>query len=57
LTPGAICVPSELSIKAVITMNPHDYYYYCLKNDGSGTHVFSKTWEEHQSAVEEYNNG
>ncbi|MBO7659647.1 MAG: endolytic transglycosylase MltG [Clostridia bacterium] len=57
LTPGPICSPSEDSIKAVIQMNPTDYYYYVLKNDGSGTHIFSRTYEEHQKAVEEQRAG
>lgn len=53
LTPGAICSPSEASIQAVITMNPHNYYYYTLKKDGGGLHVFSETFEEHKKAQEE----
>lgn len=52
LTPGPICSPSSASIRAVIEMNPHDYYYYVLKKDGNGTHVFSRTLEEHNAAVE-----
>ncbi|MBP5311780.1 MAG: endolytic transglycosylase MltG [Clostridia bacterium] len=52
LPPGPICNPSEASIKAVITMNKHDYYFYVLKNDGSGGHIFSKTFEEHKAAIE-----
>ena len=51
LTPGPICSPSGASIQAVIEMNPHDYYYYVLKKDGNGAHVFSKTLEEHEAAV------
>ncbi len=53
LTPGAICSPSEASIKAVVTMNPHNFYYYVLKKDGGGVHVFSETLEEHKAAVAE----
>ncbi len=51
LTPGPICNPSEASLKAVITMNRHDYYFYVLKNDGSGQHIFSRTLEEHNEAI------
>ena len=51
LTPGPICNPSEASIKAVITMNEHDYYYYVAKSDGSGQHIFSRTLEEHKAAI------
>ena len=51
LTPGPICNPSEASLKAVITMNEHDYYFYVLKNDGSGQHIFSRTLEEHNEAI------
>lgn len=52
LPPGPICSPSEKSILAVITMDSHDYYYYVLKSDGSGQHIFSRTLEEHKAAVE-----
>jgi UPF0755 protein len=53
LTPGPICCPGEASIKAVIEMNEHDYYFYTLKKGGNGAHVFSKTLEEHLAAKEE----
>lgn len=53
LTPGPICSPSSAAIRAVIEMNPHDYYYYVLKKDGNGAHVFSRTLEEHNAAVQE----
>ncbi len=51
LTPGPICNPSAASIIAVITMDSHDYYFYVLKSDGSGSHIFSRTLEEHKAAI------
>ena len=49
LPPGPICNPGEASIRAA--MNPADvpYFYYVARRDGS--HVFSRTLEEHQAAI------
>ncbi len=48
LPPGPICNPGEDSIRAA--MNPADvpYLYYVARADGS--HVFSRTLEEHRAA-------
>lgn len=50
LPPGPIGSPGEKSIQA--TMNPEkvDYLFYVLKKDGSGEHIFTKTYEEHIDA-------
>ena len=49
LPPGPICSPGEASIRAA--MDPADvpYLYYVARPDGS--HVFSKTFAEHQAAI------
>ena len=49
LPPGPICNPGEASIQAA--MNPADvpYLYYVARADGS--HVFSKSFAEHQAAI------
>ena len=55
LPPGAIANPGIESLKAVIYPEKHDYYYYVrndVKNDGS--HVFSKTFQEHNDAIHKY---
>ncbi len=51
LTPGPICNPDIASIKAAISPEKHDYLYYRTdekKNDGS--HIFTKTFNEHLNA-------
>lgn len=48
LPPGPICNPGLESIRAAIYPAKTDYLYFVAKPDGS--HVFSKTWQEHQKA-------
>jgi UPF0755 protein len=50
LPPGPICSPGIDSMKAVAFPAETDYYFFiadCAKNDGS--HLFSKTYEEHMT--------
>jgi UPF0755 protein len=49
LPPGPICNPGEASIRAA--MDPADvpYLYYVARPDGS--HVFSRTFADHQAAI------
>jgi UPF0755 protein len=48
LPPGPICNPGIDSISAAIYPAVTNYYYFVAKPDGS--HIFSKTWWEHQQA-------
>ena len=48
LPPGPICNPSIESIKASIFPAKTDYYYFVA--DKKGSHIFSRTWREHQKA-------
>lgn len=54
LPPGPIRIPSLSSIEAVLNPAHHDYLYMCAKADLSGTHVFSRTFSEHQQAAAAY---
>jgi len=54
LPPGPIANPGLPSIKAALYPASVDYLYYVVK--GEGRHKFSKTFEEHEKAVEEYRN-
>ena len=56
LTPGPISNPGLASIKAALNPANTDYYYYVL-NPATGTHQFSKTLEEHEGYVAQYNAG
>lgn len=55
LPPGPIAVPSSASLKAVL--KPYEgpdatsLLYFVARQDGSWTHYFSKTYKEHQNAV------
>ena len=55
LTPGPISNPGLDSIKAALNFEDTQYYYYVL-NPETGTHQFSKTLEEHEKWVEEFQN-
>ena len=50
LPPGPICCPSEASLKAALLPVTHDYYYFVLANETSGTHTFSHTASQHHQA-------
>ena len=52
LPPSPICFPSKGAIEAAITSSPGEYLYFVAKGDGS--HIFSKTYEEHNKAVKKY---
>lgn len=47
LPPGPICTPTPVSIESVLNPKQHNYYYFCAKEDFSGTHNFAATHAEH----------
>lgn len=49
---GPICNPSVTAIKAAMNPSKHEYLYYRTDNTKKATHVFTKTFKEHQSAAE-----
>lgn len=52
LPPTPIAMVSRASLQAAAQPAQSDYYYFVA--DGSGGHVFSKTYHEHQAAVNRY---
>lgn len=50
LPPAPIASPGEKSLKAAVNPADVDYLYFRAKEDGSGGHIFSKTYEEHLNA-------
>ena len=52
LPPGPIANPGEASIDAVLYPSDEAYLYFVSKNDGS--HHFSRTFEEHNRMVRQY---
>lgn len=52
LPPGPIAVPSLSSIEAVLYPEESNYLFYVTKKDGSQTHLFAETYEEHLKNIE-----
>lgn len=52
LPPGPIASPSEASILAALEPEASEYLYYVTKKDGTQTHLFGKTYEEHLANIE-----
>ena len=54
LPPGPIANPGIASLKAALAPADTKYLYFVAKADGSGSHHFSETIEEHGRAVQKY---
>ncbi len=52
LPPGPICSPGAASLRAAIYPEDVDYFYFVARQDGSGTHIFSRTNRDHVIAKE-----
>ena len=50
LPAGPICNPSETAISAAMNPKKHDYLYYRTDGSKNGTHIFTKTFNEHKNA-------
>ncbi|MEO1170608.1 MAG: endolytic transglycosylase MltG [Myxococcota bacterium] len=50
LPPGPIASPGQEALAASAAPAEHDYLFFVAKEDGSGTHVFSKTFAAHERA-------
>lgn len=53
LPPGPICSPGMASLEAACNPENTDYLYFYFKDNGQGglDYFFSKTYEEHQAAI------
>lgn len=54
LPPGPINFPEISSLDAVLNSTPHDFFYFCAKEDFSGYHNFAKTLAEHSQNARKY---
>ena len=52
LPPGPICNPGLASLQAVAAPAESDFYFFVATGDGS--HVFSRTFEEHNANIRKY---
>ena len=52
LPPGPIAAPGRASLEAVLRPANVDYLYFVSRNDGS--HIFSRTYNEHRRHVQEW---
>ena len=50
LPPTAIAAPGKASLEATLNPDSTEYFFFVARYDG--THVFSKTFEEHNAAVQ-----
>lgn len=55
LPPGPIANPGRAALDAAINPATTEYMFFVSKNDG--THQFSKTYAEHEAAVNQYQRG
>ncbi|SFF42437.1 UPF0755 protein [Paenibacillus algorifonticola] len=51
LPPGPIAAPSLSSIKAALYPQDTEYFFYVTKKDGTGQHLFAKTFSEHNNNI------
>lgn len=54
LPPGPICIPSVSTIDAVLNYDRTDYYFFCAKDDLSGSHVFATGITQHNQNARKY---
>lgn len=52
LPPGPICNPGQLALEAAVRPAAVDYLYFVARGDGS--HAFSRTLEQHETAIERF---
>ena len=54
LPPTPISMPGRAALQATAHPAPGDAIFFVAIGDGSGRHVFTKTYGEHKTAVAEY---
>jgi UPF0755 protein len=54
LPPGPICIPSIVSLNAVLNHTEHKYLFFCAREDFSGYHAFAETLAQHTQNARRY---
>ena len=54
LPPGPICLPSIVSLEAVLNFDNNNFMFFCAKDDLSGYHVFTTNLAAHNRNAKKY---
>ncbi len=54
LPPGPIFITEKKYLDAVLQFEKHNYIYMCAQDDGSGKHLFTSSFSEHQENAKKY---
>ncbi|HET9744400.1 MAG TPA: endolytic transglycosylase MltG [Chitinophagaceae bacterium] len=54
LPPGPVCTPQPETIDMVLNAPQTDYLYFVANSDFSGTHVYSKNYDDHLKLAKEF---
>jgi UPF0755 protein len=54
LPPGPIFITEKKYIDAVLQFEKHNFIYMCAEDDGSGKHLFTSSFGEHQKNAKNY---
>jgi len=54
LPPGPICSPSARALDAALSPADSDALFFVAKRDGSGRHVFTSSYDEHEKNIETF---
>ena len=54
LPPGPICLPTIAMIDSVLNFSRHHYLYFSAKEDFSGAHYFTRSFEQHLRNAQRY---
>jgi UPF0755 protein len=54
LPPGPIFITEKKYIDAVLQYEKHNFIYMCAADDGSGQHLFTSSFDEHQKNAVRY---
>jgi UPF0755 protein len=58
LPPGPICTPGTLSLEAALSPDQDDgFLFFLAKGDGTNSHAFARTYEEHLANIDLYFGG
>lgn len=57
LPPTPISAPGSAALEAAARPETHEFFYYVVEDESTGRHRFSRTFDEHQQAIQEIRGG